>query len=173
MDILQTIQFLNPRYFLFLILIPFIVYLFYKKDKQGINFIYLKDLKTCFKSQNYKFYIKIILLILILINFIIILSNPNITNISKKIKKNGIDIVIALDISWSMDAEDLKPSRIESAKRVINNFIGKLKTDRLWLVVFAWKPFTSIPLTFDYNILKETIARLKTDNINQQKRWLN
>jgi Ca-activated chloride channel family protein len=99
MDILQTIQFLNPRYFLFLILIPFIVYLFYKKDKQGINFIYLKDLKQVFKSQNYKFYIKIILLILILINFIIILSNPNITNISKKIKKNGIDIVIALDIS--------------------------------------------------------------------------
>jgi Ca-activated chloride channel family protein len=58
-----------------------------------------------------------------LINFIIILANPNTTNVSQKIQKNGIDIVLALDISGSMEAEDLKPSRIEAAKRVINNFI--------------------------------------------------
>jgi len=68
---------------------------------------------------------------LILINFIIILANPNITNISKKIKKNGIDIVVVLDVSGSMEANDLQPNRLEVAKSVINNFVDKLKSDRL------------------------------------------
>jgi Ca-activated chloride channel family protein len=68
---------------------------------------------------------------LIFINFIFILANPNKTNISENIEKNGIDIVIALDISGSMEADDLSPNRIEAAKVVISNFIKKLKTDRL------------------------------------------
>jgi Ca-activated chloride channel family protein len=68
-------------------------------------------------------YIKTILLTLIFINFILIVANPNTTNVSENIEKNGIDIVMALDISGSMEAEDLKPSRIEAAKIVINDFI--------------------------------------------------
>lgn len=173
MNIIGNIEFLNKWYFVLILLIPLLIYFFYKKDSKWINFLYFWDVKKVYKTNSKMFYIKYILLILILINFVIILANPNTTNVSEKVKKNGIDIVIALDISWSMDAEDLKPSRIEAAKKVINNFIWNLKTDRLWLVVFAWKPFTSIPLTFDYNILKETINRLWTNNINQQKRGLN
>jgi len=173
MNIFQNITFLNPEFFWLFLIIPIVLYFFYKKEKSWINFINLADIKKIFKTNNYKFYLKIILLLLILINFIIILANPNISNTSQKVKKNWIDIVIALDISGSMMASDLKPNRIEAAKKVINNFIEKLSTDRLWLVVFAGKPFTSIPLTFDYNILKENIKNLSVDNINQQKRWLN
>lgn len=173
MNIFSNIEFLNKWYFILILFAFLFVYLFYKKQKKWINFVFLKQIKNIFKKNNYKFYLKIFLVFLILINFIIILANPNTTNVLEKQKKNGIDIVIALDISGSMEAEDLKPNRIESAKNVINWFIDNLKTDRLWLVVFAWKPFTSIPLTFDYNILKETISRLSTDNIDQSKRWLN
>lgn len=169
---INNITFLNPEYFWLLLLIPIILYFFYKKEKSWINISSTDQIKKIFKNNNIKLYSKIILLWLILINFIIILANPNTTNISDKIKKNWIDIVIALDISGSMQAEDLKPDRIQAAKNVISNFISKLKTDRAWLVVFAWKPFTSIPLTFDYNILNETIKSLSTNNINQQKRWL-
>jgi Ca-activated chloride channel family protein len=172
MNILQNITFLNPWYFWLLLFVPIILWLFYKKQKSWINFLFLDDLKKVFGKNSLKFYTSIILLGLILINFIVILANPNITNVSEKIKKNGIDIVIALDVSGSMEAQDLKPNRLEAAKNVISNFIRKLKTDRVWLVVFAWKPFTSIPLTFDYNILEETLSRLSTDSINQQKRWL-
>jgi len=171
--IFWNIEFLNKIYFLLLILLPIIWYLFYKKEKKWIKFLFLSDAKKVFWKNNWKSFAKIFLLIAILVNFIIIFANPNTTNVSQKIQKNGIDIVLALDISWSMDAEDLKPNRIEAAKNVISNFIWKLKTDRLWLVVFAWKPFTSIPLTFDYNILKETIDNLSTKNINQNQRWLN
>ena len=173
MNIIQNIDFLNKGYFLLILLVPVILYFFYKKQSKWINIWFLNDIKKSFKNYNYKPYLKVVLLGLILINFIIIIANPNTTNVSQNIEKNGIDIVIALDISGSMEAEDLKPNRIESAKNVINNFISKLETDRLWLVVFAWKPFTSIPLTFDYNILNENITRLSTDNINQQKRSLN
>ena len=173
MNIFSDIEFVKKWYFLLFLFVPIILYFFNKKQKDGVDFIFLDDIKEIFKSSLYIYYIKIILLFLILINFILIIANPNTTNVSENIKKNGIDIVIALDISWSMEAEDLKPNRIESAKSVINGFIENLKTDRLWLVVFAWRPFTSIPLTFDYNILKETISRLWTENINQQKRWLN
>ncbi len=173
MNIFENIEYLNKWYVVLLLLIPIVLYLFYKKQISWFDFWFLGDIRNHLKSNNYKIYIKSILLVLILINFIIILANPNTTNVSQKIQKNGIDIVIALDISGSMEAEDLKPNRIEAAKNVINQFIWKLKTDRLWLIVFAWKPFTSIPLTFDYNILKETISRLSINNINQQKRSLN
>ncbi len=172
MTILNDITFLNPEYFWGLLIVPVVLYFFYKRQKSWINFINLDDLKQVFKNNSYKFYLSIVLLWLILINFIVILANPNKVNISEKIKKNWIDIVIALDVSGSMEAEDLKPNRLESAKNVIEWFIKNLKTDRVWLVVFAWKPFTSIPLTFDYNILSETINNLNTNVINQQKRWL-
>jgi len=171
--ILTDINFLDKTYFLLLLIIPFLVYLFYKKESKWINYIFLKDLKKIFKRNSYIFYLKIVLLILIFINFIFILANPNKTNVSENVEKNGIDIVIALDISASMDANDLVPNRIEAAKTVISKFIWKLSTDRLWLVVFAWKPFTSIPLTFDYSILTENISWLTTSNINQQQEWLN
>lgn len=171
--ILTDIEFLNKIYFLFLLFLPFFVYLFYKKQSKWIDFIFFNEIKNIFKKNSYLFYLKNILFVLIFINFIFILANPNKTNVSEKIEKNGIDIVVALDISGSMEADDLKPNRIEAAKSVISKFIWKLKTDRLWLVVFAWKPFTSIPLTFDYNILTETIWRLWTNNIDQQKSWLN
>ncbi|MDQ7009767.1 MAG: VWA domain-containing protein [Candidatus Gracilibacteria bacterium] len=169
---INNITFINPEFFWLILIIPIILYFFYKKEKSGINISSLDEIKKIFKKNNITFYLKIILLGLILLNFIIILANPNTTNISEKIKKNGIDIVIALDVSGSMEANDLKPNRIESAKSVINNFISKLKTDRVGLVIFAGKPFTSIPLTFDYNILTETINNISTKNINQQKRGL-
>lgn len=174
MQIFSNITFLNPEYFWGFLIVPVLVYLFYLKEKKWINFINIIDAKKIFKNNNYKFYLKILLLWLILINFILILANPNKINISEKIKKNWIDIVIALDVSGSMEANDLKPNRMAVAKKVINDFIKKLETDRLWLVVFAWKPFTSIPLTFDYDILSQTIKRLDTKiikNLNWTAVW--
>jgi len=173
MNIFTNIEFLDKWYFLLILFLPILLYFFYRKLSIWINFVSILDVKKIFKKNSFKFYLKLLLLFLIIINFVIILANPNIINSSEKVKKNGIDIVISLDISGSMKAEDLKPNRIEAAKSVINNFIENLKTDRLWLVVFAWKPFTSIPLTFDYNILKETIQNIWTKNIDQNQRWLN
>lgn len=173
METLENIEFLDKYYFWLLVLIPIIIYLFYKKQKSWINIITFLDLKSIFKWNSILFYIKIFLLFLILCSFILLLANPNLVNSKQNITKDWIDIVFAFDVSWSMEAQDLNPSRIESAKNVINNFISNIKTDRLWLVIFAWKPFVSIPLTFDYNVLKENISRLSTQTINQQNPGLN
>ncbi len=173
MTFLYNIEFLDKWYLLLLLIIPIFIYLFYKKLSNGFEFLFINDLKKIFGNNSYLFYIKILLLFLIFINYILIIANPNIWNTTEIVKKNGIDIVIVLDISGSMEAEDLKPNRMEAAKNVINNFISKIKTDRIWLVIFAWKPFTSIPLTFDYNILTENIDNISTKNINQWINWLN
>lgn len=173
MELLQNIEFLNTYYFLLLWWVPIFGYLFYKKQRSGLNFIFIEDIKKVFWWNSMLFFIKIFLLFLLLINFIILLANPHFVNSKKDITKNGIDIVLAFDVSGSMEASDLEPNRMEVAKKVLENFIWNLKTDRLGLVIFAWKPFTSIPLTFDYNILKENIQRLSTSSINQQRNWLN
>ncbi|MFK7780638.1 MAG: VWA domain-containing protein [Candidatus Gracilibacteria bacterium] len=81
--------------------------------------------------------------------------------------KNGIDIQIVLDVSYSMIAEDLKPNRLEVAKLVISDFLDKIHSDRVGIIIFAGKTFTSLPLNFDYNIIKKIVEKININTINQ------
>lgn len=162
------IEFLNPEYFLILLIFPIFVYFFYKIRSKRAIFSPFDDLNSVFKSSSFLYFFKIFLIFLILFFLSIILANPNKVNILEKDKKNWIDIVFALDISESMNAYDLNPTRLELAKKLISDFIKKQNTNRVWLVVFAWKPFIWIPLTFDYNILAETIKNISSSTINQK-----
>jgi len=165
-------NFLSKWYLLSLFIIPIIVYLYYlKQKKDGINFKFIDDLQKAFWKHNYLFWFKMILLSSILTIYILVFANPNKVNVNTDIKKKWVDIVFTLDVSESMNAEDLKPTRIKAAKRIISSFVSKLKNDRVGLVVFAWKPFTSLPLTFDYNIVKQTLSTIKTSILNKQA-WL-
>lgn len=159
--------FLSPSFFVLIIIVPIFIFLFYNKQKYSINFIFLNDLKKVFKHNDYLFYLKIFIVSSIIISFSILLANPNISNTEEKITKKWIDIVLALDVSISMEETDFSPNRLESAKNTLLDFIDIQQTNRLWLVVFAWKPFTSIPLTFDYSILKDSISRTTTNTIDQ------
>ena len=162
-------EFLNKWYFALLLLIPLLIYLYYfKQKKQWIKFKFISDIEQVFGKWNFLFWWKIILLTTILWVFILVLANPNKVNVNTDVKKNWIDIVFTLDVSESMNSEDLKPTRIEAAKKIIRQFVSKLKNDRVWLVVFAGKPFTSLPLTFDYNIVKQTLSWINTSIINKQ-----
>jgi Ca-activated chloride channel homolog len=67
-----------------------------------------------------------------------------------------------------MTAEDLKPNRLEVAKEVISNFVDKVESDRLGIIVFSGKTFTSLPLSFDYDIIKKIISRIDINIINQR-----
>lgn len=167
------IHFLQPLYFYGFILVPIFLYLYIRQQKKSalkINFH--TDLQEVFWRNNFLFSIKLLLIFLILSIFILLLSDPHKANIKQNITKNWIDIVLALDISKSMEATDLKPSRLEKAKETIISFIEKQKTNRVWLIVFAGKPISSVPLTFDYNILTETLENLSTDTLNQNVNWL-
>lgn len=168
MDFLN-ITFLDYYYLILILIIPIFIYFFFRKNKKANEFSFFNDLKKVYKTSSFLFYFKLCLIILILIVYILLLANPNKKLSDETITKNGIDIVIALDLSASMNATDLKPYRLESAKWVIEKFINNQKTNRLWLIVFSWKPFTSIPLTFDYWVLNQTIDNLSTKTIDQSK----
>jgi Ca-activated chloride channel family protein len=79
------------------------------------------------------------------------LANPQIGTRLQEVKQEGVDIFIALDVSLSMRAEDIKPSRLEKAKFEIRNLIDRLAGDRIGMIVFAGEAYTQFPLTTDYN----------------------
>lgn len=160
-------SFLYPLYFLFLIpLIIFTIYL-YKKWWKKINFWPINDLKKIFKHNT--FYIKMyyVLVWFIFVFYIFIFSKPVITNSLQEQSKNWIDIQIVLDVSFSMKAEDLSPNRLDVAKEVISAFLSEIYSDRVWIIIFAWKTFTSLPLSFDYEIIKDVVKNIWVNTINQ------
>lgn len=159
----------NKIYFLLLIFIPIILVsgvLFFRNKAKNLNLPvgdYFNNLKI---GVSYtKQYIKFIFFILSLIAIVISLASPMYGESSKMVQKNGIDIVIALDISKSMLAEDIAPSRIERAKMEISSFIKTLKGDRVGLVSFAGIAYPQAPLTTDYSVTQLFLKNISVDDI--------
>ena len=98
--------------------------------------------------------IKYLLFIFTYVFLIIGLANPQVGSKVETVERKGIDVIIALDISNSMLAEDIKPSRLERAKQAISNLMDNMKNDRIGMVVFAGKAYMQLPLTTDYGSVK-------------------
>jgi len=160
-------KFLYPEYFLFLIPIAILVVFLYKNGGMKIAFWPLEDVKKIYGGKAFSYKIYYLLLGIISSLFISIFAHPVRENIQETIQKNGIDIEIVLDVSYSMIAEDLQPNRLEVAKNVITQFIESRLTDRVWIIVFAGKPFKSLPLSFDYSIIKKIVGKIDIETINQ------
>ena len=88
--------------------------------------------------------------ILALAALITALARPQTSNTTENIDSEGVDIVMSIDVSGSMLAEDLQPNRIEAAKKVALNFVDSRPTDRLGLVIFSGESFTQCPITIDH-----------------------
>lgn len=161
------IYFLHPLYFLLIIPVIFFLVLLYFKWWKKILFWPIQDLQSIFKINSFYFKIYYVLLFLIFLLFISIFSKPVITDTLEKNNKNWIDIQIVFDVSYSMIAEDLKPNRLEVAKDVISGFLNEINSDRVWIIIFAWKTFTSLPLSFNYNIIKNVLEKISINTINQ------
>jgi Ca-activated chloride channel family protein len=93
---------------------------------------------------------------------VVALARPQTSNTSESIDSEGIDIVLAIDISGSMLAQDLQPDRLEAAKRVAMNFVDSRISDRIGLVIFSGESFTQCPITTDHGVLKNQIAQVKS-----------
>lgn len=113
-------------------------------------------------------HIKFTLLLLILSLIIVALARPQFGSKLEEIKREGIEIVLALDVSNSMRAEDIKPSRLERAKQAIVSLIEKLDNDRIGLIVFAGDAYTQIPLTTDYVSARMFLSNTSTDIVSKQ-----
>ncbi|MDR2979104.1 MAG: VWA domain-containing protein [Bacteroidales bacterium] len=111
---------------------------------------------------------KFSLLMTALACFIIAIANPQVGSSLEKGMRKGVDIMVCMDVSNSMLAEDIKPNRLEASNMAMSNFIDKLKGDRVGLVVFAGKAFTQLPITSDYAAAKMFINNVSTSMINMQ-----
>ena len=160
--------FLSPYFFLLILLFPFLVWMDFRERKKWVYFRSSKLLEKIYGQSRWKyFYLPILLKILILSLFVCILANPVSSSVRTEVSKKGIDIAIVFDISKSMLAEDIKPNRIEAAKKVMGDFVSRFTSDRLAVVIFAGKPFLSTPLTFDYTALVDAVEHVTTDSIRQ------
>jgi len=142
------------------------VYVFFCRGKK-YNSILIEDIQKVYKKTALTYRIFFIFVTCITLLFGILFSVPVNTIEKEKIKKNGIDIQIIFDVSYSMIAQDITPSRIEVAKKVVSDFTGQLQADRLGVILFAGKPFTSIPLSFDYVFIQNFLQDISVDVINQ------
>lgn len=111
---------------------------------------------------------KFIILLLVIIFLIIAMARPQYGKKLREIKRKGLEIIIALDISNSMRAEDIKPSRIERAKQAILKFIDNLNGDKIGIIVFAGDAYMQVPITIDYNAVKIFVSQINPDIVSRQ-----
>ena len=165
----SEIIFRDSHYFLLTIVsIAFIIYFLFKKRKQftAISFSSTKILSQ--KSNYKKRIIRLPLFLRIIASIFIIfaLSRPQSTNNWQENTTEGIDVIMAIDISGSMLAEDLKPNRLEAAKNVAIDFISNRSNDRIGLVVFSGESFTQCPLTTDQTVLVNLFKDIKSGMVD-------
>ena len=161
-------EFAYPKFFwLFLILIPYILYEIFIKDRHRIKIVFPKTeklIKLAGGKNSFLLYIPMILRVFVISLLIVALARPRMANKKKLITGKGIDIILTIDVSGSMQAVDFRPkNRLESAKNVAAKFIEKRKNDRIGLVTFAEYAFTQCPLTLDYNILMNILNKIDID----------
>ena len=159
-------KFNDPYFF---ILIPFIIYLFFRKEKsKGIKVPSVQGIKK-YSLNSKKYLIGKYFIMISCILMVIGLARPQRIS-DKKIKKDGIDIVVALDLSKSMLQEDFNPNRLEKSKELLSKFISQRANDRIGLVIFGGDAYTKIPLTFDNSMLREVVEKIKVDDITSNNR---
>jgi len=150
------LRFAEPDYLYLLISIPLFVLLYWyviRKEKKYLwTFAGDKLHKVLFPDRSLvKSWIKFILILTALLFAILGLANPQIGTKIEEVKQQGIDVYIVLDVSLSMVAEDIKPSRLDKAKNSISRLIQKLRGDRIGLIIFSGDAYIQIPLTSDYS----------------------
>lgn len=168
---MSNITFANPEFFwLFLVLPALIAWYYFKRNDQSatlkvssVNGFKVKP-SLLARLKPILFVFRILALALI----IIALARPqttDVTNLSKT--SRGIDIVMAMDVSGSMLAKDLKPNRMEALKNVASEFVAQRPSDRIGIVVYASEGYTKTPVTSDKAVVLDAIKSIKYDNILQ------
>ena len=163
------IQFLNPEFFWMLFVIPVVCVWYISKKNKLNNIISLPNTIAFLSHSSLISKLKpllYILRVLCLVFIIIALARPQIIDVSTKVKNNqGIDIVMAIDVSASMLAKDLSPNRLEALKQVAASFIMDRTNDRIGLVEYAGESYTKTPITSDKNIIIRSLNEIKYNTI--------
>ena len=153
--------------------IPFIILIFlllqfwrYRAQKKFANKELLNRLSP--NKSLFKAVLKIVVLCLAFASLAIALVNPKIGTKLETVKREGVDIVFAIDVSKSMLAEDIAPNRLEKAKQLVTQIINNLGSDRIGIIAYAAKAFPQLPITTDYAAAKMFLGNMNTDMLSSQ-----
>ena len=165
----MKLEFLNPEYFILLLVIPLIILWYYLNRNKLNNSIKFSNSGAFENSGSFYSNFKLLLKVFRLISLALIitaLARPQIIDASTRVKTNsGIDIIMAIDVSASMLAKDLKPNRLDALKNVADEFIKNRVSDRIGLVEYAGESYTKTPLTTDKSIILKSLREIKYNNI--------
>lgn len=163
---MSDISFAYPWVLLGLLLVPLMVVWYvlrYRKQEAALQHSDLTVFDGVARGLRARLrWVPYALLVVAVGAMVVALARPQSRLSRQEMKVEGIDIVLAMDISGSMLAEDFKPNRLEAAKRVAAEFIDGRKSDRMGLVVFAGQAFTQVPLTVDHRVLLQQLGALKS-----------
>ena len=166
----ENIEFANPKLLWLLLLVPLAILWYilrHKKQEASVNF---SDLKGMVKlPKTWKAYLRHLLFALkmaALALLIVALARPQSSSTNSTSNIEGIDIVMAMDVSGSMLARDLKPDRLTAAKNVASDFVKDRPGDRMGLVIFSGETFTQVPLTTDHGVMLNMLAEMKNGLID-------
>ena len=162
-DLLTNVRFAHPWAFLLLLLAPLVVlWLKWQRTRRYPN-LRMPTLAGVEKIMTWRTRLRTFLPWLrglALLCLVIALARPQLTLQEESIKAEGIDIVLAMDLSSSMLAQDFRPSRLEASKRVAIDFVNKRPYDRISIVAFAGEAFTQCPLTTDHDVVRTFVGAL-------------
>ena len=162
---MSSIEFASPHFLFGLLIIPILMIWYIFKCNKRQAYVSFPDTGYFDKlPKSWKIYLRHTIFVLemsALSLFIIALARPQTSTKNQKVNVEGIDIVMAMDISSSMLAADLKPDRLEASKAVASDFIAGRPDDRMGLVVFSGETFTQVPLTTDHAMMLNMLKDMK------------
>ena len=166
---MNNITIAHPWLLLLLILVPLLIIWYilkYRKQHPALQFSETAIFSGIRPTLRQRLHPLLYALRLVALTAAIVaLARPQSTLNRRETSVEGIDIVLTIDVSGSMLAEDIKPNRLEAAKKVAADFIEGRNSDRMGLVVFAGEAYTQIPLTIDHHILLGQLAKLKLGSL--------
>ncbi len=162
-DYFKNITFGQPWFFVLLVLVPVLIIWYAAKNNEQQGAILISDTsakgltswKTTFRHLPF------VLRLLAIVFIITALARPQTIYEEQNAEGEGVDIVLCIDVSGSMTAQDLTPNRLEAAKKVAIDFVNKRVTDRIAVVIFSGESFTQCPLTTDHGVLVSAIENIR------------
>jgi Ca-activated chloride channel homolog len=165
-DYYNSISFGWPQAFWFALIVPVLLVWYILKSsigQAGVKVSSSKRFADLSSLKNLLRHIPFVLRMFCLLFLIIALARPHIKNERQEFQGEGVDIVLCIDISGSMMAQDFTPNRIEAAKKVAEDFVSSRTDDRIGVVIFAGESFTQCPLTTDRDVLLNAIEGINTN----------
>ena len=162
-------RFEDPQILILILAIPALLYVYISRRRHRSGAIRYSDVESLKQADVRRTgrnrHVLFVLRVFALAALVVAFARPQTGVTSETVSAEGIDIILAIDVSSSMLAEDLEPNRLEAAKAVAVEFVEGRRDDRIGLVIFAAEAFTQVPLTLDYSVVTDLLGQMEVGMI--------